>query len=136
MSLRRITRRAHVISGKGIIERDIETIIPEKQAADCACIAEADFGRCWRRMLCSKWAIRAWSRWMGESKPGERPAIRLKQDSRPSPGTLLVHAVEFFNDLVRKINRVLIIDHDFHGLFASAVDHNREASLLGHGLGG
>ena len=39
-----------------------------------------------------------------------------------SSKTLLVRPIEFLDDLLGEIDRILVVDHDLHGLFAAFVD--------------
>ena len=46
--------------GKGIIERDIENVIPDKQAVIVLYCGGGYRIRCWRRIYCNIWAIPMW----------------------------------------------------------------------------
>ena len=67
--------------GKGVIERDIETVVPEKWTTSYS-TAEAGFGPYWPPMPCNRWGTPTWYRWRAGSEPGERRAIR--RNSRPA----------------------------------------------------
>src|SRR5690349_14514348 len=78
---------------------------------------------------------------MEASKPGERRAIRWKPDGIPPArfrrkemALLVVDPVELLDHLIRQVERILGVDHDFGGLLAAFIDAGGEASLLGNGL--
>src|SRR5262249_7767354 len=65
--------------GKGIIERDIETKVPDKSAT-MVCIAGADSGRRWSRMRFRRWATKTPSRSTAGGAPGTKPDFRSRSD--------------------------------------------------------
>ena len=47
---------------------------------------------------------------------------------------LFVCSIEFLDDLLSQVDRVLVEDHDLHGLFAAFIQHQLVAALVGDRL--
>ena len=68
--------------GKGIIERDIEAKVPDKDTRWCS-IAAADSAPRWPPTTCRRWATPTPSRSMADGKPGDRPACLWRAGFSP-----------------------------------------------------
>ncbi|MEJ7616131.1 MAG: hypothetical protein WKF30_03980 [Pyrinomonadaceae bacterium] len=63
--------------GRGVIERDVELKVPDKET-ELFFIAAAVIVRRWPRIRYRKWATRMFTRWPEAGRRGLRPGCRLR----------------------------------------------------------
>ena len=138
--------------GKGVIERDVETLIPNKEEAillycgggyRSILAADALQQMGYRNVVSMDGGINGWR---DAGYPIER-WWNLREDQRPSGldyecrytclGWLLaIDSIELFDHLVGLIDGVFIVDHNLDRLFAALIDDEGKSAFFRHGFCG